>query len=492
MSAVLEQFDTATLDALTDKELKFLEWSLRWREAARPKQLAPLTPWNNWGILTGRGFGKTLTGAHWSLEGACMEPASFGGLIAPTLDDVRYTLIEGPTGLLGPDVGFPTDLVDDYNVSHHKLTLWNGSIIRGFSSEKPSKLRGPQHHRVWGDEVAAWENAVETYDMMKLGLRLGKDSKFMWTTTPKPNKIVKLLLAARNSVVITGTSYENRDNLSKTFWEEIAQYEGTKLGRQELQGMVLDAEEDGIIESGWIRRWPHGKPLPRFKLIIASLDTAFTAKDVDKKSHDPDMSVMQVWGVFVIGREYHVMMLDRWGDYLKFPDLVSRVKAELKRTYGDADEPMFRPIIPGATAGHQGKPVDLVIIEDKGSGISLRQQLAFENILAHPYNPGRADKLLRLHLVSPMFKSGRVWMIESKLRPGKVISWAEPAREAICTFRGEGSISKDDDVDSATQVLKYVKDNFMSALTEPDGSHVPDQKRDRGSSGVATQNPYDG
>lgn len=491
MSAVVQDFDSATLDSLSDKELRFVEWALKWRTIARPKQLAPLRPWNNWGIMTGRGFGKTLTGAHWSLEGAAMEPASFGGLIAPTLDDVRYTLIEGPTGLLGPDVGFPAELVDDYNVSHHKITLWNGSIIRGFSSEKPSKLRGPQHHRVWGDEVAAWENAVDTYDMMKFGLRLGRESKFMWTTTPKPNKIVKMLLAAKNSVIITGTSYENRLNLSKSFWEEILQYEGTKLGRQELDGIVLDAEEDGIIESAWIKRWPHGKALPRFKMLIASLDTAFTAKDINKKNHEPDPTVMQVWGVFVLGREYHVMLLDRWGEWLKFPEMLARVQSEIKRTYGDADEPMYRPLIPGATAGHQGKPIDLIIIEDKGSGISLRQQLAHENVLAHPYNPGRADKLLRLHLVSNVFSHGRVWMIESKLRPGKVVSWAEPVREALCTFRGEGSIAHDDDVDAATQALKYIKDVFMQSFTTEEGSHTPDERRERGRTAVVVPNPYD-
>lgn len=529
MSAVLDAHPELyqQFDELSDKELAFLEWALAWRDSARSKQLPPddiydpktkqIRPWTTWGIMSGRGFGKTLTGAHWILEGAGNEPGSYNGIIAPTLDDVRFTLIEGPTGILSvPDideqsgvphgVGFPEHLIDDYNATYHRITLWNGSIIRGFGSERPNKLRGPQHHRVWADEIAAWENALETYNMMRFGLRLGRNPQFLWTSTPKPNKVIKKLVSDKRAVLVYGSSYENQNNLAPTFWDEIAQYEGTKLGRQELDGELLNEEEDGIIESKWIKRWPHDKPLPKFKMIIASLDTAFTEKEVDKKTHQPDQSVMQVWGVFVIGTEYHCMLLDAWRDWLKFPDLVARVQKELKITYGDADEPLYKPYVPipvGSqstiphTAGHQGKPIDICIIEDKGSGISLRQQLAFENVLAHPYNPGRADKLLRLHLVSPVFKAGRVWMVASNRvdsylpgAPPPVKTWAEPVREAICTFRGSGSIEFDDDVDACTQALKYIKDVFMKSLTSESGSHVKDEKRERGASATRRENPY--
>lgn len=507
-----EQFDQ-----LSDYDLKFLEWALGWRDQARDKQLPPddvydaitmkMRPWATWGIMSGRGFGKTLTGAHWILEGAGQDPGTFNGIIAPTLDDVRYTCIEGATGVLSDIVGFPHCLIDDYNKTNHIIRLWNGSIVRGFSSEKPNKLRGPQHHKVWGDEVSSWENAMDTYNMMKFGLRLGRNPQFLWTSTPKPNKITKKLKADKKAIIVYGHSLENKDNLSDMFWDEISQYEGTKLGRQELAGELLNEEEDGIIESKWIQRWPHNKPLPKFKMIIASLDTAFTGKDIDKKTHQPDKSAMQVWGVFVLGTEYHVMLLDAWSDWLKFPELVIRVKDELLKTYGDADEPLFRPLIPmppdsyskiSHTAGHQGRKIDLCIIEDKGSGISLRQQLAFENVLAHPYNPGRADKLLRLHLVSPVFANKRVWMIASKkletyiegqLPP--VATWAESVREAICTFRGEGSIEFDDEVDCCTQVLKYVKDRFMRSFSKKDGSHEKEDKRERvPPSQMRIQNPY--
>ncbi len=481
----------AKTSGITDQELLFTEWALAWREQARYNQLPPDGDWNSWGIQAGRGFGKTKTGAHWIVEQAAMQDRSFNGLIAPTFDDVQFTMIEGVTGILNET---PQRLIDDYNISNHLVTLWNGSRIRGFSSEKPRKLRGPQHHNVWGDEVASWERAIDTYDMMKFGLRLGKHPRFLWTTTPKANKIMKRLKNADNTVIDLGTSFENAANLSDVFWQELMEYEGTKLGRQELYAEDLDAEEDGYIKNAWIKLWPARKALPRFKFLIASLDTAFTEKAKDKKTHDPDWSVMHVWGLFVIGNEYHVMLLDAWRDHLGFPQLVQRVQKEILVTYGTENEPLFKPliIVPGqAPIGHQGKGIDLIIIEDKGSGISLRQQLAFENVLAHPYNPARADKLLRLHLVSPMFLHGRVWMPESMKHPGKVRAWAEPVREALCTFRGEGSIDHDDDVDAATQALRYIKDNFMKSLTSQTGSHVVHSDRSRGSAATREhQNPY--
>lgn len=518
MTLALDSDVLQQIEDLSDKELAFFKWALDWRDSARSKQLPPddvydaatglVKPWSTWGIMSGRGFGKTLTGAHWILEGAGNDPGSFSGIIAPTLDDVRFTCFEGATGILSDAVGFPEFLIDDYNRSHHIVRLWNGAIIRGFGSERPNKLRGPQHHRVWADEIAAWENALETYNMMKFGLRLGRWPQFLWTSTPKPNKVIKKLVADKKAVIVTGHSDENKANLAEGFWEEIAQYQGTKLGRQELAGELLNEEEDGIIESKWIKRWPHDKPLPKFLMIVASLDTAFTAKEVDKKTHQPDQSVMQVWGVFILPgtTEYHVMLLDAWRDWLKFPDLVSRVQSELKRTYGDADEPVFKPVIvipPDVqsktphTPGHTGRAADIIIIEDKGSGISLRQQLAFENVLAHPYNPGRADKLLRLHLVSPVFAAGRVWMPASaKMElyvpgmPPPVRTWAEPVREAICTFRGEGSIEFDDDVDACTQAIKYIKDRFMKSLTREKGSHHEEPVRERGAAATQRVNPY--
>jgi hypothetical protein len=104
------------------------------------------------------------------------------------------------------------------------------------------------------------------------------------------------------------------------------------------------------------------------------------------------------------------MLLDCWEDWLGFPNLIRRIKKEMSYTYGDADEPLIKPVIvPKARrVRHQGRRADIILIEEKASGISLRQQLSEENILTHGYNPGNEDKLTRLHYVSPMFAAGRI------------------------------------------------------------------------------------
>jgi len=451
------------LASLDKYDLAVLEWRLRWQKQARAKQLAPPGKWNTWGIMSGRGFGKTLTGANWLGIEAALQPGSFNGMIGPTGDDVRAVMIEGPTGLLN---AIPPLLVDDYNVTLHKLTLWNGSTIRGFSAEEPRRLRGPQHHNVWADEVAAWTDGVDTWDMMKFGLRLGVHPKVLWTSTPKYVELVRKLLRDKKAVVVRGTTYENRDNLSDSFYDELRQYEGTKLGRQELDGELIDPEEDGIVERSQWQLWPADAPLPRFRFILMSLDTAFTEKAMNKKTKEPDYTACQVWGLWDHDGHPNMLLLDAWRDHLGFPQLVERVKKERAFTYGDSDEPLIKTYLGRNSAGHQGRQPDLILIEDKGSGISLRQQLAVEDIIATPYNPGKMDKLSRLHAVSPLFAAKRVWAVESDRHPGRPRSWADPVITAVCSFHGAGSIRHDDEVDVCTQALRWFKDNYFGALSE--------------------------
>ena len=118
--------------------------------------------------------------------------------------------------------------------------LPNGSRIKGFSAEKPDRLRGPQHHHAWCDELAAWSNP-ETFDQLQFGLRLGEYPQIMVTTTPRPTKIVKELLKDPDTVITRGSTYENKDNLAESTLVTLrAKYENTRLGRQELFGEILD------------------------------------------------------------------------------------------------------------------------------------------------------------------------------------------------------------------------------------------------------------
>lgn len=467
------------LEEMTREELAVLKWRLEWQEKARPKQLAPGCPgsangdnpdWASWGIMSGRGFGKTLTGANWLGLEAASAPATYSAVIAPTRDDVRYTCFEGETGLINiiPDI-----LIADYNKSDLIIYLWNASIIRGFGSEKPERLRGPQHHKVWCDELAAWQYAKLCWDMMQFGLRLGKNTQVVWTTTPKPVPIIKQRVMEKDAVHIVtgGHTNENRANLSEKFFNEVAKYEGTQLGRQELAGELIDPEESGIVKRSQWRLWPHNKPLPRFVHIVYSLDTAFTEKTFNSEQKEPDPTACIVWGMFQKGNVYHVMLLDCWDDFLGFPQLVERVRTDMKNTYGEIDLPLLQAsIIPSRFTKNPvstGHPIDLLLIEDKGSGISLRQTLAMENIFMEPYNPGRADKLARLHSVTPMFAHGRVWTVESEVNEGNPKSWADTCISEICSYHGPGTTDNDDYVDAASQALRYFMNKFIETFVGP-------------------------
>jgi len=162
-------------------------------------------------------------------------------------------------------------------------------------------------------------------------------------------------------------------------------------------------------------------------------------------------------------------LLGAWEDKLSYPELVKRVHIEKEKTYGDADEPVLARSYLEAQSkkqrpNHQGRKPDLLLIEEKGSGISLRQSLAVENILTESYNPGQLDKLTRLHLVSPLFAHRRVWVPESKVAPGNAATWANDLISQVCTFVGEGSTEHDDLLDTTTQALRVLIAKYFGAF----------------------------
>lgn len=375
-----------------------------------------------------------------------------------------------------------------YNKSLAELHFANGSLVQGFSAEEPERLRGPQFHDFWADELAAWTKEQETWDMLMFALRLGKFPRGVVTTTPKPKPLVRELLRSPRTIISSGSSYENRANISPKVYERLAKYEGTKLGRQEIHGEVIDLEEAGIVKRSWIKMWSSKRKLPKFEYVVMSLDTSFSEKAVDKKSHEPDPSACTVWGAFIpsnppiglygqpLTDTYHLMLLDAWEEHLKFPDLVDRVKREAKAEYGQDDAPLIKPLIGPSHLRGSGHKVDLILIEDKGSGISLRQTLARDGIYAAPYNPGKADKLMRLHTISHIFLNGMIWMVESGTNPGLFRDWAEPLVSQLCSYAGEGSIAHDDLMDSATQAIRLFADRgFVIPAEEP---RRPDDKQE--------------
>lgn len=506
MSVNLNTTALAELENFSDNELRILGARIAWRKQARIKQLPPdqwpsdykyrgvtgPRDWTTWGMRAGRGSGKTRAAAEWMWSESADDPGSYGFVIAPTWSDCQHTCFEGESGLLAC---IPEELILDYNKSNLMIKLWTGNEpaqIRGFAAETPERLRGPQSTRIWADEIASWRDPQDVWDNMLFGLRLGKRNRICWTGTLKPKQFIANLVRdkAPSTIIVQMSTRDNRKNLSETFYQNVAKYEGTALGRQELEGELLDPSEAGIVKRSQFRIWPRKKQLPMFDFVIYSLDTAFTEKAFDKKEIKADPSACSVWGVFKEkdGMQ-HCMLLDCWDEHLGLPALIDRVKKESKFHYGAStrvagEGTYLKPaqIIPGI-----GRKPDLIIIEDKGSGISLRQVLERENILTWPYNPGRADKLTRLHGVTPMFAHGRVWCIESETNPGNPKSWAEPLMLQVCSYVGPGSVDHDDYVDSTSQALRYIIDSLRMSFTKAEKIRPEDRKP----STKPQRNPYD-
>ena len=460
--------------SFSKEEIQVIRWRLVWEQQARLKQLSPDSvlhgkqrnqTWTSWGLLTARGFGKSLVLSNWAGLEAAQTPNLMGAVVAPTHDDCRYVNFAGPTGLLKV---IPESLILETSKQPSSVRLWNHSILRGFAGDTPDRLRGPQHHIAILDEVASFLYPEEALSNLRLGLRLGLRPKMVWATTPRPRSFLKQLIK-ETTVLTTGTIYENRENLPESFLTDLLKYEGTKIGRQELHGEIIDIEEMGVVKRSDWQLWPHNKQLPEFSLIVMSLDTAMTEKTVDSKTHDPDFSACSVWGVFDYNKKRNVMLLDCWQDRLVLNDLIARVKKERRNTYGDQHLPLIKStyLSKPIDIGGFGHPIDIILIEQQGAGRPLRQMLAAEDILTHEYNPGRADKLQRLHMISHMFPNKRVWVVESETKPGTPKSWTDDLVSQVCSYAGKGSLPHDDLLDSCTQALRYILENFSGPVTVP-------------------------
>lgn len=470
MSAASPLPSKADLLKLPLPELAALEWQVRWARIRHPHQVPPDGDWTVWALIAGRGAGKTRTAAETVGQWAWKQPGTRWLVSGRTTAEMRAICFEGDSGLLSV---IPPELVADYNKSLFELRLTNGSLLKGVAAEEPEAFRGFQFHGGWCDELAAWTNLQDSWDMIMFGMRLGEHPKILVTTTPRPKPLIRQIVEGTLAIptaITTASSYANIDNLAPTFKAQLLQYEGTKLGRQEIHGEVLDAMDDGIIARDWWGLWDHRLKLPYFEHIVMSLDTAYTEETRNKKSGDADYTACSTWGLYRRpNKGFGILLLDCWQERLGLPDLIDKVKSELIVRYGGGDDaPLLKPMWGTDRLMDDGRPVDTLVIEDKGSGISLRQMLKREGIVAYAYNPGRADKLARLHAVSPLFANGFVWAPESETRPGQIKTWAMPLIEQMCSYSGKGSIPHDDLMDSATAALRYLSDYARMSATNPE------------------------
>lgn len=261
------------LEELTDDEITRLKFD--WPLWARLKQRPPLTDWRTWLLLGGRGAGKTRTGAEW-LKGVALGdphfPGSSGGrvaLVGTSYEDMRDVMVEGESGLLAISGKRERP---NWFPSRRELVWPNGVIGKLFSSADPEGIRGNQFGAAWLDEAAKWHKLDETWDMLQFCLRLGKYPRQVMTTTPKPLKFFKKLMEDETTVVVRSSTRENADNLADGFMDYVEGiYAGTSLGRQELDGEIVEADENAL----WSREAIEAarvSDIPELERIVVAID----------------------------------------------------------------------------------------------------------------------------------------------------------------------------------------------------------------------------
>ena len=255
--------------ALSDAEIEALRYD--WQFWGRPEQFAPQTDWTYWFVMAGRGFGKTRTGAEWVREQVRHFPLV--NLIGATADDARDVMIKGESGILAI---CPKDERPRYIDS--ELRWPNGAKSLVFTADEPDRLRGKQHMKLWADELAAWRYP-DAWDQAMFGLRLGRHPQAIITSTPKPTKIIQELLKDRATIVTRGSTYDNRDNLAPSFFAKIiSKYEGTRLGRQELNAEVLDDMPGALWRRSDIDN-ARVKASPDLVRVVVAIDPAVSTSE---------------------------------------------------------------------------------------------------------------------------------------------------------------------------------------------------------------------
>ncbi|WP_249729901.1 MULTISPECIES: terminase family protein [unclassified Chelatococcus] len=261
-----------------------------WPLFARPDQLPPplsaiQDDWTVWLVLGGRGAGKTRTGAEW-VRGMALGHPSFASapvrriaLVGETAADVRDVMIEGVSGLLAihPKHERPT-----WTPTRRRLEWPNGAVAQAFSAEDPEQLRGPQFEAAWVDELCKWRYAQETWDMLQFGLRLGTRPRQVVTTTPRPIPLLKKLMVEPRTVLSRAATRANAFHLAPAFLDTIVgRYAGTRLGRQELDGEIVEERADALWNREAIESVRADKAPPLTRLVVAVDPPASSGRRAD-------------------------------------------------------------------------------------------------------------------------------------------------------------------------------------------------------------------
>lgn len=265
------------IGGLSDNALASLPWLFEFW--ALPHQLPPEGDWKSWVIMGGRGAGKTRAGAEWvraQVEGPSPDApgrARRVALVAETFDQGRDVMVMGDSGILACS---PPDRRPVWEAGRRRLLWPNGATATVYSAHEPEALRGPQFDAAWVDELAKWKKAEESWDMLQFALRLGEHPQQVVTTTPRNVGVLKAILRNPSTVVTHAPTDANRAYLAESFLAEVqARYAGTRLGRQELEGVLLEDVEGAL----WTTAMLEGcrvNAAPALDRVVVAVDPSVT------------------------------------------------------------------------------------------------------------------------------------------------------------------------------------------------------------------------
>jgi phage terminase large subunit-like protein len=269
---------------------------------ARTDQHPPAGDWNTWLSIAGRGAGKTRLGSEYAHRVVEQVPRII--IVAPTSGDLRDVIVEGESGILATA---RPGTRPDFEPTKRRLTWPNGAQALLISAEEPERLRGPQSYWAWADELATYPKPEDLWSNLVLGLRLGRRPRSLVTTTPKPIPLLKRLIADPRNTITRATTYDNVANLAPSFTEEIVkQYEGTRVGRQELHAEMLADVEGALWTWELIEASRDPGPPEGMQRIVVAVDPAGTS---NRRSDETGIVVAGISG------DHIYILADRSGKY---------------------------------------------------------------------------------------------------------------------------------------------------------------------------------
>ena len=368
-----------------------------WKHA-RAKQHPPVGDWYIWLLLTGRGWGKTKTGAEWLADEIKKRPGLYWAVVGATSEDTKNTCMEGPAGLLAA-LGLDR-YSSQYNATSGTLRLTDGTVVYSYSAERPDRLRGPNMSGVWCDELASWRYPDTWHDGVMMITRMIKPH-IVITTTPRPSELIAELVKDSDVTVTRGPIWDNAANLAPETLRKLRdQYEGTRRGRQELEGELLTDVDGALWTIDMIDKCHQGPPEGGFSRVVVAVDPATTAgEDADET------------GIIVVakGRDGHGYVLaDRTCKYS--PDGWAR---EVLKAYEEfsADRVV-------AEKNQGGDMVELTLR-------SVSPNIPYKGIVA------KIGKRLRAEPVAALYEQNRIHHIETfKHLEDQLCTWTQASKKS--------------------------------------------------------------